>query len=82
MSHLTKCDPVENGRLYITDIFYTRHFLTKQLLIITDGEANTLGTILINTVDVINRPKIKMVGNIPTRLERKLVAFSCTVEGS
>lgn len=51
MSHQTKEHPMSCGRLYVTENDYTRHVLAKQLLILTDGEENMLGTVIMNNVD-------------------------------
>ena len=59
MAHQTKSHPMECGRLFVTDNFYTRHALGKQLLRLTDGEARLLGTVRMNVVDAVNRPAIK-----------------------
>lgn len=70
MAHQTKIHPMECGSLYVTDNFYTCHVLTKTLLILTDGEAYMLCTVIINTVDGINRVSVKKVISMLENLER------------
>lgn len=59
MAHQTKIFPTTDGRLYVTDNFYTRHVFAKQLLLFTDGEAEMLVPIRMKTVDGVNIVGIK-----------------------
>lgn len=47
------------GRFVVTDNFYTRHVLGRQIKSFTDGEVKLLGTVRLNSVDTANRSVIK-----------------------
>lgn len=59
MVNQTKTHPAEGGWFFVTDNFYTRHTLAKQILKLTDGEARMFGTVTMNIVDAVNRPEFK-----------------------
>lgn len=43
-THAMNQAPRPNGRLLVTDNFYTRHFLAEQIQNLSDGESLCLGT--------------------------------------
>lgn len=70
IAHQTQPSPQRTGRLLVTDNFYTRHLLAKQIQQLTDNEVNLLGTVRFNNIDSL---KSKNVKDAVETLKRKYV---------
>ena len=54
MAHQTRLYPDPSGRrLFVTDNYYTRHTLAKNLKKETDGEARLLGTMKYTNIEKV-----------------------------
>lgn len=78
ITHCCQTAPDLNGRLVVTDNFYTRNGFARLVKNMTDGEMKTTGTVLLNNLDAKDRIFVKepLARLLNTKSYRKVV-LSC-----